>query len=180
MLDIFEKIKSTLMEDPDEEYDDYDEYDGYLDDEYEEEDEYEVKPRSKKKNKSKNRDVDTYETSSRGNVVSMQNVRKRANGNFEVCMMHPTDTEDATKVVDELLVGKTVVLNLEGIDDVSAQRIFDVCAGAIYALKGTVQSISRFIYIVAPSNVAVSDDSSSYESEKHKYEMPKKRAVGQF
>ena len=77
---------------------------------------------------------------------------------FEVVVIHPESMEDGNEITDTLLAGKAVVLNLEGINPDIAQRIIDYTAGSCYAMRGVLQKISNYIFLVAPSGVDVSGD----------------------
>ena len=54
--------------------------------------------------------------------------------------------------------GKAVVLNLEGIHVDIAQRIIDYSAGSCYAIRGNLQKITNYIFLVTPPNVDISGD----------------------
>lgn len=66
--------------------------------------------------------------------------------------------EDAREITETLLGGCTVVLNMEGLDLDIAQRIIDFSSGSCYAINGTLQKISGYIFIITPSTVDVSGD----------------------
>ena len=78
--------------------------------------------------------------------------------NMEVCGIKPKGMDDTQEIADTLLAGCTVFLNLEGVDVDMAQRIFDFCCGACYAVGGTLQKASNYIFIMAPANVDISGD----------------------
>lgn len=88
-------------------------------------------------------------------VVSM---RKAYNSNMEVCVFKPTNIEDGREISDTLLDGKAVVLNLEGIDVNLAQRIIDFTSGSCYSIRGNLQKISNYIFIITPETVDISGD----------------------
>ena len=66
--------------------------------------------------------------------------------------------EDTKEVTDTLLGNRAVVLNLEGIDVDLAQRIVDFVSGSCYAIRGNLQKISRYIFIITPPSVDISGD----------------------
>ena len=66
--------------------------------------------------------------------------------------------EDASEITDTLLSGKAVVLNLEGIHVEIAQRIIDYSAGSCYSIRGNLQKITNYIFLVTPPNVDISGD----------------------
>ena len=66
--------------------------------------------------------------------------------------------KDASDITDTLLSGKAVVLNLEGIHVEVAQRVIDYSAGSCYAMRGNLQKITSYIFLVTPPNVDISGD----------------------
>ncbi|MCR5033407.1 MAG: cell division protein SepF [Lachnospiraceae bacterium] len=92
-----------------------------------------------------------------GNKVSQMKTVKR-NDNMEVCVIRPNSVEDTREITDTLLLGTTVVLNLEGLDMKVAQRIIDFTSGSCYAIRGNLQKISQYIFIITPASVDISGD----------------------
>ncbi len=76
----------------------------------------------------------------------------------EVYVIKPQEFNEAQTVTDFLKDGKTIVINMEGIELTSAQRIIDFIGGACYALDGSLQAISSNIFIAAPQDIEVSGD----------------------
>ncbi|MBQ9438663.1 MAG: cell division protein SepF, partial [Lachnospiraceae bacterium] len=66
--------------------------------------------------------------------------------------------DDAKELTDTLLDGRTVILNLEGIDRDIAQRIIDFACGSTYAVRGNLQNISNYIFVITPESVGISGD----------------------
>ncbi|MFQ9393602.1 MAG: cell division protein SepF [Lachnospiraceae bacterium] len=85
-------------------------------------------------------------------------IRPRKSSGMEVCVIKPKSMEDAREITETLLGGCTVVLNMEGLDLDIAQRIIDFSSGSCYAINGTLQKISGYIFIITPSTVDVSGD----------------------
>ena len=77
---------------------------------------------------------------------------------MEVSLIKPTSLEDAKEICDYLLAGKAVVLNMEGINTETAQRIIDFTSGATYSMNGNLQKISSYIFIATPQSVELSGD----------------------
>ncbi len=78
--------------------------------------------------------------------------------NNSVCVFKPTNVSESREITQTLRANKTVVLNLEDADDMSAQRILDFTSGSCFALDGTLQKISNYIFIVTPASVDISGD----------------------
>lgn len=143
--------------------DDYD--DDFFDDDYE--DDYDEKPKKGFFNRSKNyeQDDDDYDlpaSSSRSHnnnkVTPMRQPARRTPASMEVCVVKPNSVEDSREITETLLSGRTVILNLEGLDLEIAQRIIDFTSGATYAISGNLQKISNYIFLVTPTNVDISGD----------------------
>lgn len=153
--------------------DDYDEEDDLFDDD-DDEDDYEPQ-RKKKARTSKSYyddeddddDEDDYipkkaksrpsKTSSPSNLVSI-NSRNNNRRSGQVYVIKPQEFNEAQRVTDFLKEGRTIVINMEGIEVHAAQRIIDFIGGACYALDGSLQAISGNIFIAAPNNIDVSGD----------------------
>lgn len=76
----------------------------------------------------------------------------------EVYVIKPQEFNEAQTVTDFLKDGKTIVINMEGIELTAAQRIIDFIGGACYALDGSLQAISSNIFIAAPQDIEVTGD----------------------
>lgn len=145
--------------------------DDYEDDFFdEEEDDFEEeKPkksffkREKKYDLDDEEDDDFFEPKSKSNRSSASNkvtpMRQPARkSNMEVCVIKPTNVDDAREITETLLSGSTVILNLEGLDLEVAQRIIDFTSGATFAISGNLQKISNYIFLVTPTHVDISGD----------------------
>jgi len=79
-------------------------------------------------------------------------------GKSEVYVIKPHEISESQTVTDFLKEGKTIVINMEGLELAPAQRIIDFIGGACYALNGSLQAISANIFIAAPNSIEVSGD----------------------
>lgn len=132
------------------------------DDGYYDEDEYEEVSEKESKQSSYKDDVDKETASKKNSSITSRpqnskNVRKN-NFGMEVVRVEPSSVEDGRKISNFLLENKVVFLDLEGIDMNLAQRIIDFVSGATYAIDGTLQQMSKFTFVIAPSVVNVSGD----------------------
>ncbi|EOS24293.1 cell division inhibitor SepF [Lachnospiraceae bacterium 3-1] len=154
MLDKFLDVM-RLNSDDDDFYDD-----DYYDDDYEEE---KPKRRSSTKEKNSEAEEESYEEK-RPRPVKSQKVTpmrpsKRQNvSGMEVCVIKPTTVDDAREITETLLLDRTVVLNVEGLDVDIAQRIIDFTSGSCFAISGNLQKISNYIFIITPPSVDISGD----------------------
>ncbi len=150
------KLMDTMRLDNDDD-DDY-----FLDDDYEEEEKPAKKSIFNKKTvvddldddfeeEPKPRFLPTRINNNNNKVVSMRR-------GMEVSLIKPTSLEDAKEICDYLLAGKAVVLNMEGINTETAQRIIDFTSGATYSMNGNLQKISSYIFIATPQTIELSGD----------------------
>lgn len=102
-------------------------------------------------------ELDT-EPASSSKVTPMRHPASRKGGNMEVCVVKPSSVDDSREITETLLSGRTVILNLEGMDLELAQRIIDFISGATFAINGNLQKISNYIFLVTPTNVDISGD----------------------
>ena len=80
---------------------------------------------------------------------------------MKMVVFHPVVYDDAQSIADNLKSGKPIIVNMEELDGETAQRVLDFLLGAVYALDGTVSKISRGIFLVAPRNCNVVDNSEN-------------------
>ncbi len=150
--------------------DDYDDDEFYEDEDEFYEDDYDQKPRRRslfgKKNTREDNfddfdmdeDKSTAHTAVSSKVTPMRHPAARRGGNMEVCVVKPSSVDDSREITETLLSGRTVILNLEGMDLEIAQRIIDFISGATFAINGNLQKISNYIFLVTPTNVDISGD----------------------
>lgn len=76
----------------------------------------------------------------------------------EVVVLAPSRFEDATEAVLAVQHLKTVVLHLEALDPLEAQRIIDFVSGGVYAIDGQSERLGESVFLFAPSVVNISRD----------------------
>lgn len=103
------------------------------------------------------RSGNTYNNTGSNKLVSINNSRSQYSSN-QVHVIKPDEFDDAQMIIDHLKSGQAIVINMEGMEVSTAQRIIDFIAGACYALDGSLQGISGNIFIAAPSEIYVSGD----------------------
>ena len=76
---------------------------------------------------------------------------------MKMIVYHPVCYDDAQNIVDNLKNRRPVIVNMEELEGSCAQRVLDFLLGAIYAINGTINKVSRGIFLVAPRDVDVED-----------------------
>lgn len=153
-MGVMDKFLNAMKLNPDE--DDYD--DDYDYDDTEEEVVIKERPQKNVYHDDENDDYDERPKKQTQKVTQMRPARKPIGNGMEVCVIKPTSVEEAREITDTLLSNRTVVLNLEGLDVDIAQRIIDFTSGSTYAIKGNLQKISHYIFIITPASVDISGD----------------------
>lgn len=158
-MSVMDKFLDVMRLNPDDE-DDFD------NDDYDYEEEEEISRRSSRREKRKPEPVaertvpmakeKAMKQSNKITPIS-KGSRKQVLG-MEVCVIKPTTIEDEIEITDTLLNGRTVVINMEGLNVEIAQRIIDFTSGSTYAMHGNLQKISNYIFLATPSGVDISGD----------------------
>ena len=163
-MGVLDKFLDIMKLSDDDDYED----DDFFDDDYD--DDYEEKPKKSFFRKDKEEVYDDYDDdyeppvktkstrSANNKVTPMRQPARRNNVSMEVCVIKPNSVEDSREITETLLSGRTVILNLEGLDLEVAQRIIDFTSGAAFAISGNLQKISNYIFLVTPTNVDISGD----------------------
>jgi cell division inhibitor SepF len=128
----------------------------YDEDFYDEDEVVETRPRKASTAKGDNEDEKTKRVQQK--ITPMKTTRRTTGSGMEVCVIKPSNIEDAREITETLLANRAVVLNLEGLDVEIAQRIIDFASGSTYAISGNLQKISNYIFIITPASVDVSGD----------------------
>ncbi len=154
-MGLFDKFMDVMRLSPDDEDDFYD------DDYYDEEEEEPVRKKSSRKEK----EAETYKDEEKkqpkpvpNKITPMRTTKRQNSNNMSVCVIKPTSFEDSREITETLLMNRTVVLNVEGLDVEIAQRIIDFSSGSCFAMNGNLQKISNYIFIITPEIVDISGD----------------------
>lgn len=75
--------------------------------------------------------------------------------NFILCK--PDDKSAMQSVADDVISGKSVILNLENIQK-DTKRIVDFLYGVVYALDGSVKKVAEHTYLIAPGGVDITGE----------------------
>lgn len=93
---------------------------------------------------------------SRSNNITPVPPVKEHHANMELSHVKPSTFNDATFIADCIKAEKVVILNMDGMDNVLAQRIIDFASGVAYYADGKLKRITGNIFIVAPEIVSMS------------------------
>lgn len=76
----------------------------------------------------------------------------------EVLVLRPSCFEEASEAVLAVQHLKTVVLHLEALNPLEAQRIIDFVSGGVYAIDGQSERLGDSVFLFAPGIVSISRD----------------------
>jgi len=96
---------------------------------------------------------------SSGRIVNMQQAGTQ--DPMRMMLLQPQSFEDTQMVIDNLREGKSVIVNLENMNQDAAQRVLDFISGAIYALDGDMRKVSKGIFLCAPHGIDISGNVAS-------------------
>ncbi len=83
------------------------------------------------------------------------NIHTHTNNNIKLIVYAPAKYDEVTKLVSDLKAKKLIVLNLEHTPRDIKKQVFDFINGAVFAIEGHIQKVSKDIFIVAPNNVEI-------------------------
>ncbi len=166
-MSLFDKFLDVMRLNGDDDDDDYE----FANEEFLDDDDIDDIP--KKKPTRKERKIEEKETVHEREVVKekakpvakitpiSRSQRKQVSTGMQVCVIKPTSIEEEIEITETLLEGRTVVINMEGLNVEIAQRIIDFTSGATYAMNGNLQKISNYIFLATPNGVDISGDIQS-------------------
>ncbi|MEE1009695.1 MAG: cell division protein SepF [Agathobacter sp.] len=161
-MSVMDKFLDVMRLNPDEDY----EYDN---EDYELEEE-EVPPRKPSYKEKKEEHAEENENAERSHQSKEKGTRssskitpiskgtRKQALEMEVCVIKPNAIDEELEIVDTLLNGRTVIINMEGLNVELAQRIIDFISGSTYAIHGNMQKISNYIFLATPNGVDISGD----------------------
>ena len=79
-------------------------------------------------------------------------------GTARVHVVAPSRFGDAKEIADRLKDSRPVIVNLQNAERDLQRRMIDFCSGVTYALSGEMEKVADQVFLLAPSNVKVSDE----------------------
>ena len=93
-----------------------------------------------------------------GETVDVEANATLEGSSLELKIFRPKTMQQLLPVVDHLRAGKTVLLNLEGVESALYRRMIDFISGSAYAMKFAIKKATDNSYCIAPSGVDVSGE----------------------
>ena len=118
-----------------------------LDNEYMEEEDYEEENEGKR-----------FFGNRKAKVVNMPQSQQ-----VKMVISQPTSFEQSEEICQYLKDKKSCIVNLEYVNKDVARRIVDFISGGVYALDAHIQKVSNSIFLVAPINYEISNETGREE-----------------
>ena len=76
---------------------------------------------------------------------------------YSIHTIHPRSYNEARRIGEEFRAGSPVIMNLSEMDDTDAKRIVDFAAGLVFAMRGSLERVTKKVFLLSPANVDVRD-----------------------
>lgn len=93
-----------------------------------------------------------------GETVDVEATATLEGSSLELKIFKPKTMAQLLPAIDHLRSGKTVLLNLEGVEPALYRRMIDFVSGSAYALRVTIKKATDNSYCIAPNDVDVSGE----------------------
>ena len=94
----------------------------------------------------------------RGRVVNMPQTQP-----IKMVISQPTTFEQSEEICQYLKERKSCIVNLEYVNKDVARRIVDFISGGVYALDAHIQKVSNSIFLIAPTNYDIANETGREE-----------------
>ena len=74
---------------------------------------------------------------------------------YRITTIHPRSFNDARRIGEDFRTGTPVIMNLSEMDDSDARRIVDFAAGLALGLHGSLERVTKGVFLLSPSNVDI-------------------------
>ncbi len=72
-----------------------------------------------------------------------------------IMTVHPLSYNDAAQIGESFRDGVPVIMNVSDLDEADAKRLVDFAAGLTFGLRGSIEKITRAVFLLSPENVRV-------------------------
>ena len=96
--------------------------------------------------------------SRRSKVVNMPQAQQ-----IKMVISQPTTFEQSEEICQYLKERKSCIVNLEYVNKDVARRIVDFISGGVYALDAHIQKVSNSIFLIAPTNYEIANETGREE-----------------
>lgn len=84
----------------------------------------------------------------------------------EVKVVEPRAFEDTLEIVNHLKDNRSIIVNLQYLDEPTSQRVIDFLSGATCSLDGTQQRVGHGVFIFAPRSYNIETETAGHTAYK--------------
>jgi cell division inhibitor SepF len=74
---------------------------------------------------------------------------------YRITTLHPRSYNEARTIGEHFRDGTPVIMNLSEMGDSDAKRLVDFAAGLIFGLRGSLERVTKNVFLLSPANVDV-------------------------
>lgn len=95
------------------------------------------------------------------NVINLKTVQN----DTKMVLCELTSYDETQMVADHLKKRKSVIINLQRLDQMTSRRVVDFLSGTVYAINGNIQKLSKQTFLCTPEHVNISGSISDLMDE---------------
>jgi cell division inhibitor SepF len=78
-----------------------------------------------------------------------------------IITLHPRFYNEARTIGEHYRQGNPVIINLTDMDEAACTRLIDFASGLAFGLNGTIERVTKKVFLLSPANVSVSSEDKS-------------------
>ena len=78
-----------------------------------------------------------------------------------IVTLHPRFYNEARTIGEHFRMGNPVIINLTDMDESEHKRLVDFASGLAFGLHGTIERVTKKVFLISPANVNVSTEDKS-------------------
>jgi len=78
-----------------------------------------------------------------------------------IITLHPRFYNEARTIGEHFRQGNPVIINLTEMDESEHKRLVDFASGLAFGLHGTIERVTKKVFLISPANVSVSSEDKS-------------------
>lgn len=78
-----------------------------------------------------------------------------------IITLHPRFYNEARTIGEHFRQGNPVIINLTDMDESEHKRLVDFASGLAFGLHGTIERVTKKVFLLSPANVSVSTEDKS-------------------
>ena len=78
-----------------------------------------------------------------------------------IITLHPRYYNEARTIGEHFRQGNPVIINLTEMDESEHKRLVDFASGLAFGLQGTIERVTKKVFLISPANVNVSSEDKS-------------------